>query len=166
MAHSETIVGTGEHRHPEPHDEVHFEHTDINRRGTFLTGVAVLAGLWMVAGLLYFYFAFLGQYRGEMSRPPLPVEEHAAPLPPQPRLQESPPNDYQAFLKAEQGQLDHYFWIDKARGRVAIPIEHAMEIVAKKGIPPQKAPPNLKLSEPQAGTRETGFEGKVEPEPR
>jgi hypothetical protein len=166
MANRETIIRMGEGRSPVPHDEVHFEHTDIDRRGTFVTGVAVLVGLWVVAGLLYFYFAFLGHYRAETSQPPLPVEEHATPLPPQPRLQESPPKDYQAFLKAEEGQLDHYFWIDRARGQVAIPIKRAMEIVAKKGIPPQKAPPNLKLSQPQAGTRETGFEGKVEPEPR
>lgn len=166
MGNSEIIVKAGGGRSPEPHDEVHFERTDINHRGTFLTGLGVLVGLWIVAGLLYFYFAFLGHYREEVSRPPLPIEEYGSPLPPQPRLQPSPPKDYQAFLKREKGQLDHYFWIDRAKGTVAIPIDRAMEIVARKGIPPQKTPPHMNLSQPQAGTRETGFEGKVEPEPR
>ena len=165
MANRGTIA-SAEERRPEPNDEVHFEHTDINLRGTFLVGEGELATLWIVAGLLYFYFAFLANYRKEMSRPPLPIELLRTPLPPQPRLQQSPPKDYQAFLKAERGQLDHYFWINKAKGIVAIPIGRAMEIVARKGIPPQKTPPDLKLSQPAAGTRETGFEGKVEPEPR
>jgi hypothetical protein len=148
------------------HDTTHFEHTDINCRGTFLTGVAVLVGLWVFTGLLYFYFAFLSHYRAEMSRPPLAIEEHGTRLPPEPRLQQSPPRDYQAYLKSEEGKLDHYFWVDKAKGQVAIPIGRAMQILAQKGIPPQKAPPGLVLGNPQEGSRETGFEGKVEPEPK
>jgi hypothetical protein len=56
--------------------------------------------------------------------------------------------------------------VDKQKGIVALPIDRAIQIVAQRGIPPQKAPANLQLSQPQAGTRLTGFEGKVEPEPR
>jgi hypothetical protein len=66
----------------------------------------------------------------------------------------------------EDWTLNHYSWIDKPGGIVAIPIDRAIQIVAQRGIPPQKAPANLKLSQPQAGTRLTGFEGKTEPEPR
>jgi hypothetical protein len=66
----------------------------------------------------------------------------------------------------EDWELSHYYWIDKAKGEVAIPIERAMAILAARGVPPQKQPPGLELSQPEAGTRETGFEGKVAPEPR
>jgi hypothetical protein len=66
----------------------------------------------------------------------------------------------------EDWELNHYSWIDKQKGSVAIPIERAIQILAQRGIAPQKAPANLQLSVPQAGTRLTGFEGKVEPEPR
>ena len=44
-----------------------------------------------------------------------------------------------------------------------IPIEGAIELVARQGIPPQRAPKDPKLYPPQAGTRETGFEGKWSP---
>lgn len=162
---NETLTGNPAHeeRH---HDTTHFEHTDINYRGTFLVGAGVLVGLWIFTALLYFYFAFLSHYRAENTRPPLPIEQQGSVLPPEPRLQASPPKDFQAYLKSQEGQLDHYFWIDKAKGRVAIPIGLAIELVARKGIPPQKAPAGLILSQPQEGSRETGFEGKVEPEPK
>jgi hypothetical protein len=87
-------------------------------------------------------------------------------MPPEPRLQESPRQDLKAMRAQEDWELNHYFWMDKNKGTVAIPIERAMEILAQRGIPPQKQPPGLVLSQPQAGTRQTGFEGKVEPEPR
>jgi hypothetical protein len=87
-------------------------------------------------------------------------------MPPEPRLQQSPSRDLKAMRAREDWQLNHYSWVDPAKGLVSIPIERAIEIVAQRGIPPQTAPANLKLSQPAAGTRLTGFEGKVEPEPR
>jgi hypothetical protein len=81
-------------------------------------------------------------------------------------LQESPRLDLKAMRAREDWELNHYSWVDKANGKVAIPIERAMQLLVQRGIPPQKTPPNVALSVPQAGTRETGFEGKVEPEPR
>jgi hypothetical protein len=66
----------------------------------------------------------------------------------------------------EDWTLSHYSWIDKQNGVVSIPIDRAIQILTERGIPPQKQPPNLQLSQPHAGTRLTGFEGKVEPEPR
>lgn len=148
------------------HEEIDFERTDINARGTFITGVSVLVGMWIVVALLFFFFAYLKHERAVSSPPPLPVEAHGNPMPPEPRLQASPRLDLKAFRAREDWELNHYHWIDKAKGTVAIPIERAMEMVAARGIPPQKKPANLVLSQPQAGTRETGFEGKVEPEPR
>ncbi len=148
------------------HDDVHFERTDISIRAVFLTGVAVLVGTIISILLVHPYFALLARQHATSSPPPLPIEAHGNPLPPQPRLQASPPKDYQAYIARENWELTHYHWVNKAQGVVAIPIGEAMKLVAQRGIPPQKQPPNLQLSEPQAGTRETGFEGKVEPEPR
>ncbi len=43
--------------HTEPrHDDIRFEHSDINTRGTFLAGVGVLVGIWIAIGLLFFTF--------------------------------------------------------------------------------------------------------------
>jgi len=150
----------------EQHEDVHFEHSDVSIKGVLITGAALVVGLWIATGVLYFYFAFLNHYRTAVSPPPLPSALHGHPLPPEPRLQQSPSLDMQGLLARENWLLNHYAWIDKAKGTVAIPIDRAIQIVAQRGIPPQKAPPDLVLSKPQAGTRSTGFEGKVEPEPR
>jgi hypothetical protein len=161
-------------RHPPPevepapprHDDTHFEHSEFNARAVLITGICVLVGMWIITGVLYFYFSFLSRNRAESTPPPLPIEQHGNPIPPEPRLQQSPPQDLKALRAREDWELNHYFWIDKAKGTIAIPIERAMQLVGERGIPPQKTPPGLVLSTPQAGTRQTGFEGKVEPEPR
>lgn len=148
------------------HDETRFEKSDFNTRGAFLTGIAVLVGIWITAALIYLYFDFLTHHRAAVSPPPLPAELRGNPMPPQPRLQQSPRQDLKAMRAREDWELNHYFWVDKPKGTVAIPIERAMDLLAARGIPPQKQPPDLVLSQPQAGTRETGFERKTEPEPR
>jgi hypothetical protein len=147
-------------------EEVDFEASDINIRTTFISGVSALIGIWTIIGLIYFLFAYLAHERTVNSPLPLPIEARGNPLPPEPRLQPSPHNDLMKMRAREDWELSHYFWIDKTKGKVAIPIERAMDIVAARGIPPQKQPPNLVLSQPEAGTRQTGFEGKVAPEPR
>lgn len=148
------------------HDDTRFEKSDFNTRGAFIAGVSVLVGIWIISALIYFYFAYLAHHRAAVSPPPLPAELHGNPIPPQPRLQQSPRQDLKAMRAREDWELNHYFWVDKPKGTVAIPIERAMDILAARGIPPQKRPPNLVLSQPQAGTRETGFERKAEPESR
>lgn len=156
---------TSQEREPR-NEDVDFEKSDIDVRHTFITGVSLLIGIWVVSGLLYFMFAYLAHERAVNSPPPLPIEAHGNPMPPEPRLQASPHKDLKAMRAREDWELNHYFWVDKAKGTVAIPIERAMDILASRGIPPQKQPPKLVLSQPEAGARETGFEGKVAPEPR
>ena len=155
------------HQEGEPiNEDTDFEPSDIDARGTFITGISWLIGIWIVIGLVYFLFSYLTHERAVNSPPPLPIEAHGNPLPPEPRLQPSPHKDLERMRAREDWQLSHYFWLDKAKGKVAIPIDRAMDILAARGIPPQKQPPGLELSQPEAGTRQTGFEGKVAPEPR
>ena len=148
------------------HQDIHFERTDIFARGVLIAGASVFGGVWILFGVVYLCFVLLAHHRAEVSPPALPIAEHGNPLPPEPRLQKSPRQDLKAMRTREDWQLNHYFWVDKGKGIVAIPIDRAMQIVAQRGIPLQPQPPNLVLSQPQAGTRLTGFEGKVEPEPR
>jgi hypothetical protein len=150
----------------ERHEDIRYEHSDINPRGTFITGVGVIVGTWITVGVIFFVFTYLAHRSARLSPPPLPLALHGQPLPPEPRLQKSPHQDLKAYLKRENWELTHSHWIDKSKGIVSIPIEQAMQIVAQKGIPPAKTPPNPTLTPPTEGTRLTGFEGKVEPEPR
>lgn len=152
---------------PEPiHPDVLFEESDVSAKGVVITGACVLGGAWIIVCLTYIYFHFLADHRADVSPPPLPAAIHGDPQPPAPRIQPSPRQDLAQFRAYEDSILNHYGWVDKEKHIVYIPIDRAMEIVAQKGIPPQKAPPGLQLFEPRAGTRMTGFEGKVEPEAR
>jgi len=54
--------------------------------------------------------------------------------PPQPRLQTDPPEDLAQFLTEEDKRLNSYYWIDKQKGIVHIPIEQAMKEVAEEGV--------------------------------
>lgn len=148
------------------HQTVHFERTDWNIRTPLGIIVGVLVGVWITISLVYFYFSYLAHQRALTSPQPLPIEVHGNPMPPEPRLQASPHEDLKAMRTREDWTLTHYSWVDKRKGIVEIPIDRAIQIVAQRGIPPQKAPADLHLSIPQAGTRLTGFEGKVEPEAR
>ena len=59
-------------------------------------------------------------------------------LSPEPRLQETPALDLELFRAREEKELSTYGWIDRPNGVVRIPIERAMELVAREGLPARK----------------------------
>jgi hypothetical protein len=148
------------------HPRIAFEHSDIAARHVVIGGYCVLIGVLIVTSLLYFYFSFLAHDRAASSPPPLAIEAHGTPLPPRPRLQSSPRRDLQDMRVFENSVLNKYWWVDRTKGVVGLPIDRAMDLLLERGIPPQKAPADLKLFPPKAGDRSVGFEGKVAPEPR
>ena len=61
---------------------------------------------------------------------------------PTPRVQTDDGNQDVADLHAREDLLlDNYTWIDKSQGKVRIPIERAMQIIAQKGLPVAPAAP-------------------------
>lgn len=54
--------------------------------------------------------------------------------PPEPRLQLDPREDLAQFRAEEEKRLNTYYWVDKDKGLVHIPISQAMKEVAEKGI--------------------------------
>jgi hypothetical protein len=148
------------------HPENRYEHSDINTRRVAIAGAGILLGTWIFVSLLYFYYAALARHRAATTPAPPARAATQVEVPPQPRLEVSPPRDLAALRAQEDAQLNGYHWLDKQHGFVSIPIERAMELIAQQGIPAQKAPSNLTYGIPLAGSRRTGMEGKVEPEPR
>ena len=55
--------------------------------------------------------------------------------PPGPRLQTDTAADLRRFRAEEAQRLNSYYWIDKQKGTVHIPIEQAMRKLVKTGIP-------------------------------
>ncbi len=55
--------------------------------------------------------------------------------PPAPRLQTGPPEDLARYRETEGRRLDTYYWIDRKKGVVHIPIAAAMQKLVRDGIP-------------------------------
>jgi hypothetical protein len=62
-----------------------------------------------------------------------------APNFPEPRLQVSPSLDLETFRAREDQQLQTYGWVDRKAGIVRIPINEAMDLVARRGLPTRSA---------------------------
>ncbi len=56
-------------------------------------------------------------------------------LPPEPRLEDVPGQNYQDLLSKQDAQLNSYGWIDQKTGVVHIPIDRAIDLLLQKGLP-------------------------------
>jgi hypothetical protein len=129
--------------------EVTFESRDLSARGVMVflivlavAGVIMLVSVWGV----YKYLA-----RGDLAPQPTTnplmtsnsqlrqVGGDPAVTFPMPRLQPDETADMNKFRVREEEILNSYGWVDQQAGKVRIPIERAMELVAKTGLP--SAPP-------------------------
>ena len=63
-------------------------------------------------------------------------------LPPTPRLQQFPQNDFYQFRQGEESLLQRYGWMNRDAGIVHIPIEDAMRLTVERGLP-ARAPDGL-----------------------
>lgn len=91
---------------------------------------------------------------------------------PTPRLQSDDGNQEVADLHAREDLLlEHYTWVDRQQGKVRIPIERAMELIAARGLPVAPAVAGAPLltadTKPQVtvpltdGFARTGYEQEV-----
>jgi hypothetical protein len=55
--------------------------------------------------------------------------------PPAPRLQLDPAQELAKFRAEQASRLNTYYWVDKQKGIVHIPIRQAMQDLVKQGIP-------------------------------
>lgn len=101
---------------------------------TFLIGLVVATAIVIVLLLgLFGYFTAKAEKRDQQN-PPAPLAELRE-APPAPHLQESPALDMHMMREQQESRLHRTEWIDEKEGIARIPIEQAMEIVAKEGPP-------------------------------
>jgi len=101
----------------------------------FGIGVVIAVGLAVVITSLFVHYRELQHARQETPVPRLARERESMP---EPRLQVDAPNELRQMRAAEEATLNSYGWVDKEAGVVKIPVERAMEILAKKGLPARK----------------------------
>lgn len=102
------------------------EATDVSLR--FMLGLFALIGVTLLAMVWLAYALFPGEVRDQRFAQPFPTY-------PSPRLQTDPAADMQQFLAAELQELNSAGWKDRGANVVHIPIDQAMRLVAKDGIP-------------------------------
>ena len=113
-----------------------YEHTDADTRsivhfGGWLLGLS-LATIVLLAGA---YAAAISLTK-ETAEPRYPLAAgQQSPKPPAPLLQQYPDREMTAFRAADEGSLESYGWVDKATGRVHIPIDEAIRLTLERGLP-------------------------------
>ena len=116
-----------------------YETRDANVRGVFnflvvLTVVLVLT-----------FVACWGLFRYLSAQPEVPAS--ASPfaetrqLPLGPQLQVNPRQDLLQYRDEQEKSLESYAWENRSAGIVRVPIEQAMELLLRKGLPVQNAAP-------------------------
>jgi hypothetical protein len=74
-------------------------------------------------------------------------------LPLGPQLQVNPREDWLKFREEQEQALETYAWENRSAGTVRVPIEEAMELLVKKGLPvqgePQAQPADAKKQTPE-----------------
>jgi hypothetical protein len=109
--------------------------------GLVAVTLVVMGLMWGVAVL------FKGSLARKDPPPPALAEAREARVPPGPNLQPNPSADLAAFRAAEEAELATWAWVDKERAVARVPVERALEIVARRGLP---APPPMPPPAPAA----------------
>jgi hypothetical protein len=116
------------------HHSVGHEETDVNPWviGKFAIGLAVVCVLSL--GLLYGVFRFMLSQEGGKAA-------EIVKAPPKPQLEVVPTVELKSFKAAEDQELSTYGWVDQQKGVVRIPIDRAIDMLAKKGLPARTEQP-------------------------
>lgn len=108
------------------------EAKDANVRGIVLTAIGLAAGIGLVllaSGWVVGVFT-TGAPRAQVSQARMSSE-----LPPPPRLQVNPAQDWQTLHARDEAWLNGYGWVDRQAQTVHIPIQRAMDLIVQRGLP-------------------------------
>jgi hypothetical protein len=137
-------------RHDLEHNQPGYEVRDVNAWAVGRFGIAlVLLCICAVALLFGLFHYFESTFGGPL--PNTGVNIDARSLPPAPTLQRTPVLDLQRFRAAEDQVLNSYSWVDRQHGIVHVPIDVAMDLLARRGLPARRqAPPADQADVPTA----------------
>jgi hypothetical protein len=138
----------------EGNPEVSFERRDVNVFQITAFGIGLLIGCIIVVFAMVAMFDYLYKRESDknVQNPPAMMNQRPT-LPPEPRLQgivkpEPPRVELRELHDDEDAILNNYGWVDPNKGTVRIPIDQAIDMVAKKGLPSKPSP---------AGTDHDGY---------
>ena len=130
-----------------------YETRDANARSMIVYVVvlfATLAGTFVFSWGLYRFFQGY-QSLGEPAAPYM--NQRVMPSPADPLIQAEPRQDLLQYQAREKSSLNSYDWVNPKSGLVKIPIDRAMDLLMKKGLPVYQGQP-VPPYNPQAPTVE------------
>lgn len=118
-----------------------YERRDINSRALAYFGIVILVTVVLALFFAKGVFDFFDRTtpRGPAATPFETGQVRT--LPPFPRLQPKPVEDLEQYQYDQQKELQSYGWINKQTGTVHIPIDSAMSLLLKRGLPARATPP-------------------------
>jgi hypothetical protein len=144
---AESTNNPHEHKDPElgGNAGVSHERRDVNVFQISAFGIGLLLSCIVVVFAMWAMFDFL--FHREDARnatnPAAAMMNQRPKLPPEPRLQAEPKVELKDLRADEEAILNSYAWIDPNKGTVRIPIDQAIDMVAKKGLPSKPSPTGL-----------------------
>jgi hypothetical protein len=134
-----------------------YETHDADAGGVFKFLVA-LGIVLVVTGLVCWgLFRYFSAHDANQSASDSPFADTRQ-LPLGPQLQVNPREDWLKFREEQEKSLETYAWENRTAGTVRVPIEEAMELLVKKGVPVQGA-----LEAPPADSKKKAPEGSKKP---
>src|SRR3954454_9142366 len=117
-----------ETNHHSRNPQIRHETTDVNvwAVGKFAIGLVIVTAVSVV--MLFMLMRFF-QSREETATSPTPEPAKTFP---EPRLQKTPVLDLGAFRAEEEKLLNGYAWVDQQKGLVRIPVNLAIDVLAKR----------------------------------
>ena len=121
-----------------PHDD-----PDLNREASDVSVASVLgfgAGLIVAAAIVHFFvwllFIYFSTREAQRVAPQYPLATgQIERLPPEPRLQTNPREELRDLHAQEDAILSSYGVVDKDAGVMRIPIDEAMKLIVRRGLP-------------------------------
>jgi len=136
-----------------------YETRDANAGGVFkfLVGLGIV--LIVAALVCWGMFRYFSAHDVNQAASDSPFA-NTRQLPLGPQLQVNPREDWLKFREEQEQALETYAWENRTAGTVRVPIEEAMELLVKKGLPVQGAPAP---QAPPAGAKKPAPEGAKKP---
>lgn len=136
---------TDEIRH-EPHEKIGFERQDLSSQAVFAFLISLAVGGVLVYFVVLGLYRYLDAYQRAHQPPPNPLVQQTdidtrVVSPNQirkfsePRLETNERSEINDFRLKEEQILNSYGWVNEKDGIVHIPIERAIQLIAKQGLP-------------------------------
>jgi hypothetical protein len=116
-----------------------YETRDVNARAIIFFGIVLFLVLVLSFVSMRWLFGYFSttQALGPAASP----FSNSRTLPPEPRLQVQPAVDLNQVRQSQEELLHSYGWVDRANGKVRIPIARAMDLIVERKLPTRPTAP-------------------------